>query len=191
MMNTSTPSPSSLFFQIGPLGARAARNDLPFQAWFTGQHGDQFHHYFLGNSLQISTVTCYSTLLVKYFFFPVLKNQVHCQKNLSYPFLCLLFIQLYNEKPPYARHYAEIKELPLAIASKGYQRILTSHDHVITHIKHFSSSLSFFHGQNISKIGRTYLLLGGAEDYFRFYKRSSFNISWLEIENNHMEVIMI
>ena len=54
-----------------------------------------------------------------------------------------------------------------------------------------SSSLSFFHGQNISKIGRTYLLLGGAEDYLRCYKRSSFNVSWLEIENNHMEVIMI
>ena len=116
---------------------------------------------------------------------------MRCQKNLSYAFLCLLFIQLYNEKPPYARYYAEIKELPLAIASKGYQRILTSHDHVITHIKHFSSSLSFFHGQNISKIGRTYLLLGGAEDYLRCYKRSSFNVSWLEIENNHMEVIMI
>ena len=34
------PLPSSLFFQIGPVGAWAAHNDLPFQVWFTGQHED-------------------------------------------------------------------------------------------------------------------------------------------------------
>lgn len=132
-----SPLPSSLLFQIGLVGAWAAHNDLPFQVWFTGQHKDSFHHYFLGNSLQINTVTWYSTFLVKYFFFPVLKNQVHYQKNLSYPFICLLFIQLYNGKPPYARKYAEAKELPSAIASKGYQRILTLHDHIIYTYKTF------------------------------------------------------
>lgn len=62
---TLSPLPSSLLFHIGLAGAWAAPNDLPFQLWFTGQHKDEFHHYFLGNSLQISTVTCYSTLLVK------------------------------------------------------------------------------------------------------------------------------
>lgn len=64
-----SPLPSSLLFQIGLVGAWAAHNDLPFQVWFTGQHKDSFHHYFLGNSLQINTVTWYSTFLVKYFFF--------------------------------------------------------------------------------------------------------------------------
>ena len=60
-----SPLPSSLLFQVGLVGAWAAPNDLSFQLWFAGQHKDEFHHYFLGNSLQISTVTSYSTLLVK------------------------------------------------------------------------------------------------------------------------------
>lgn len=73
-------------------------------------------------------------------------------------------------------------ELSLAIASKGYQGILTSHDPVITHIKFFFSfffslspslSLSFFHGQIISIIGRMYLPPEGSEDYLRCCKRSS------------------